>query len=171
MVKKQYLECAKIINTHGVRGDVKLESLCDTPSVLASLGRVFVRENGKYIEKKVIHASIFKSFVIATLEGIDDMDKAIAAKGTMLYAARADFDLADGAYFIADLIGLEVIDEQDGRVYGTISDVINRGASDIYVVNTPSGERMMPVVDEFVKRVDIDKGVFVHTIPGLLSDD
>ena len=171
MAKKQYLECAKIINTHGVRGDVKLESLCDTPAVLASLGRVFVREGGRYIEKKVLHASVFKQFVIAGIEGIDDMDKAIAAKGTMLYAARGDFKLDEESYFIADLIGLEVIDERDGRVYGTIADVINRGASDIYVVNTSGGERMMPVVDEFVKKVDIERGVFVHTIPGLLSDD
>ncbi len=171
MAKKQYLECAKIINTHGVRGDVKLESLCDSPSVLADLERVFVLEGGKYIQKKVLHASVFKSFVIAGIEGIDDMDRAMAAKGTMLYADRDDFMLDPEAYFIADLIGLEVIDEQSGRVYGRISDVINRGASDIYVVNTPTGERMMPVVDEFVKKVDIDRGVFVHTIEGLLSDD
>ena len=89
----------------------------------------------------------------------------------MLYAAREDFKLDDGAYFIADLIGLPVLDVDSGREYGKIADVINRGASDIYVVNTPSGERMMPVVDEFVKKVDIDKAVYVHTIPGLLSDD
>ncbi len=171
MARKQYLECAKIINTHGVRGDVKLESFCDTPYVLRDLKRVFVLENGRYTGKKVLHASVFKSFVIAGIEGIDDMDKATAAKGTVLYAAREDFDLDEGAYFIADLIGLEVIDNESGRVYGTISDVINRGASDIYVVNTPTGERMMPVVDEFVKNVDIDRGVFVNTIEGLLSDD
>ncbi len=171
MARKQYLECAKMINTHGVRGDVKLESLCDSPQVLAGLKRVYVAEGEKYVEKKVLHASVFKQFVIAGIEGIDDMDKAEAAKGTMLYAARGDFKLKKGAYFIADLIGLEVIDEADGKVYGTIADVINRGASDIYVVNTPTGERMMPVVDEFVKKVDIDRGVFVHNIPGLLTDD
>ena len=52
-----------------------------------------------------------------------------------------------------------------------MTDVINRGASDIYVVKTESGERMMPAVEEFVKRVDLEKGIFVETIPGLLSDD
>ena len=171
MARKEYLECAKIINTHGVRGDVKLESLCDTPKVLAGLKRVFELEGSRYVEKKVLHASVFKNFVIATIEGVDDMDKAIAKKGTMLYAAREDFKLDDDAYFIADLIGLPVIDVDSGKEYGKIADVINRGASDIYVVNTPSGERMMPVVDEFVKKVDIDKAVYVHTIPGLLSDD
>lgn len=171
MEKKQYLECGKIINTHGVHGDVKLESLCDSPEVLASLERVFVLEGGRYREIEVLHASVFKQFVLATLEGVDDMDKAIAMKGTMLYAARDDFELEEGDFFIVDLIGLPVIDNVDGKVYGKIKDVINRGASDIYVVSTPTGERMMPVVDEFVKRVDLESGVYVETIPGLLSDD
>ena len=171
MKKQQFLECAIIINTHGVRGDVKLESLCDSPEILAQLERVFVLENGKYREIEVKHASVFKQFVLATLDGIDDMDKAAAMKGTTLYASRDDFELGEGDYFIADLIGLSVIDNVDGKVYGKIKDVINRGASDIYVITTPTGERMMPVVEEFVKRVDVESGVYVETIPGLLSDD
>ena len=171
MGKKQYLECAKIINTHGVRGDVKLESLCDSPEVLAGLQRVFLLEGGKYREIKVLHASVFKQFVLATLEGVDDMDKAAAMKETMLYASRDDFELDEGDYFIADLIGLDVIDNISGINYGKITDVVNRGASDIYVVKTAAGERMMPAVEEFVKKIDLEKGVFVETIPGLLSDD
>ena len=171
MEKKKYLECAVIINTHGVRGDVKLESLCDTPKVLADLKRVYLCENGTYREVKVLHTSIFKSFVLAALEGVDDMDKAMALKGKTLYASREDFDLAEGDYFIVDLIGLDVIDNISGKIYGRVTDVINRGASDIYVVKTESGERMMPAVEEFVKRVDLEKGIFVETIPGLLSDD
>ena len=71
----------------------------------------------------------------------------------------------------ADLLGLPVIDNNDGKVYGKIKDVINRGASDIYVISTPAGERMMPVVDEFVKKVDTESGVYVEVIPGLLTDD
>ena len=171
MSKKQYLECAKIINTHGVRGDVKLESLCDSPEVLASLERVFVLEGGKYREIEVTHASVFKQFVLAKLEGVDDMDAAAAMKETMLYASRDDFLLDEGDYFIADLLGLPVIDNKNGKTYGKIVDVINRGASDIYVISTPAGERMMPVVDEFVKRVDTESGVYVEVIPGLLTDD
>ena len=171
MEKKQYLECAQIINTHGVRGDVKLESLCDSPKVLADLKRVFLKEAGVYKEIKVLHTSIFKSFVLATLEGVDDMDKAMALKGKTLYASRDDFHIEEGDYFIVDLIGLDVIDHESGKVYGRVTDVINRGASDIYVVKTENGERMMPAVEEFVKAVDLDKGIFVKTIPGLLSDD
>lgn len=171
MEKKKYLECAIIINTHGVKGDVKLESLCDSPSVLAGLKRVYLCEGGVYKEIKVLHSSVFKSFVLAALEGIDDIDKAMTYKGKTLYAAREDFRLKKGDFFIVDLIGLPVIDNVSGKKYGVISDVINRGASDIYVVKTESGERMMPAVKEFVKRVDVDNGVYVEVIPGLLSDD
>ncbi len=171
MEKKKYLECAIIINTHGINGGVKLESLCDTPDVLAGLKRVFFLENGKYREAKILHTSVFKSFVIASIEGVTDMDAAIALKGKTLYAARQDFVLEDGDFFIVDLIGLDVIDNTSGKTYGQVVDVINRGASDIYVVKTPSGERMMPAVKEFIKRTDLEKGIFVETIPGLLSDD
>ena len=172
MERKRFLECAIIINTHGVRGNVKLESLCDSPEVLADLERVYVKEGNSYREIKVLHTSIFKSFVLADLEGINDMDAAAAMKGTTLYAAREDFELEDGDYFIVDLIGLDVVDIDDGKKYGKIKDVINRGSSDIYVVNTPTGERMMPAVEEFVKKVDIDGGaVYIKPIAGLLSDD
>ncbi len=171
MEKKKYLECAVIINTHGVNGNVKLESLCDSPYVLAGLKRVFFLEGGAYREAKLLHASVFKSFVIADIDGITDMDSAIALKGKTLYAAREDFQLEDGDFFIVDLIGLDVIDNKSGKVYGQVVDVINRGASDIYVVKTESGERMMPAVKEFIKDTDLEKGIFVETIPGLLSDD
>lgn len=171
MEKKKYLECAIAVNTHGVKGDLKLESLCDSPAVLASLKHMFVLENGKYREIKVTHASVFKGFVLVKLDGIDDIDKAILLKGKMLYADRNDFNLEQGSFFVADLIGLDVIDNASNECYGQVTDVINRGASDIYVVKTDAGERMIPAVDEFIKRIDLERGIFVATIPGLLRDE
>ena len=90
-------------------------------------------------------------------------------KNKILYAAREDFVLEEGDYFIADLIGLPVIHAETGHIYGKLTEVINRGASDIYVVATEAGERMMPAVDEFVKLVDIEKGIFVCPIEGMLD--
>ena len=167
---KEFLECAKIINTHGCHGDVKLESWCNTPADLAALKKIYFSENGEYKKVKVLKASVFKQFVIAELDGVKDMDSAIALKNTVVYAARDDFKLKKGEYFITDLVGLDVIDADNGRVYGTLLETVNRGASDIYVVNTPAGERMIPVVPEFVDRVEIDKGIFVRPIPGMLED-
>ncbi|MEE0970708.1 MAG: ribosome maturation factor RimM [Clostridia bacterium] len=171
MAKSPYLECGKIINTHGVRGAVKVENRCDTPSVLASLKRVYLERGGVYEENKVISSSVMGANVLMTLEGIGDIDKAMLLKNRLVYAAREDIPLPEGSYFIADLYGLQVIDADSGRVYGTLSEVINRGASDIYVVKTPKGERMMPAVDEFVKKTDPDEGIFVKPIPGMLYDE
>ncbi len=169
MEKKQYLECGKIINTHGVRGAVKLESWCNSPEELAELSRVFIKRGDSMDMLTVKHASVFKQFVIAEIEEICDIDTAAALKNTVLYAAREDFQLEEGDYFIADLIGLPVIDAESGKNYGTLADVINRGASDIYVVNTPDGERMMPAVEEFVKRVDVENGIYISPIEGMFD--
>ncbi len=168
MQRQAYLECGKIINTHGVRGTVKLESYCDSPEILAALPTLWQKIGGEYRPVRVLRTSVFKQFVLADLEGIDDVDAAIPLKNTIVYAAREDLDPGDG-YFIVDLIGLPVIDRSSGIEYGKITDVINRGAQDIYVVNTPDGERMIPVVDEFVAEIDLDRGVFVTPIPGMLD--
>ena len=171
MEKSPYIECGKIINTHGVKGAVKLESWCNTPAELANLKRIYLSDSGEYTAKKVKKASVFKQFVIMELDGLTDIDEALPLKNKTVYAARKDFKLAKGEFFICDLIGLDVIDADSGKVYGRLKETINRGASDIYVVDTPSGERMMPAVDEFVDRVEIEKGIYVRVIPGMLEDE
>ena len=169
MEKKKYLECGKIVNTHGVKGAVKLESWCNTPEDLADLERLFIQNGTQMKELTVKHTSVFKQFVIAELEGVNDFDAALALKNTVVYASREDFVLDDGDYFIADIIGLPVIDVNTNTVYGKLSDVINRGASDIYVIKTENGERMMPAVDEFVKKTDLEKGIFIAPIEGMFD--
>ena len=97
------------------------------------------------------------------------METALSLKNVTVYADRDDFELEDGEFFLTDIIGLDVIDSESGKVYGRVSDIINRGASDIYVVETPVGERMIPAVDEFIVEIDINCGVKVRTIEGLLD--
>ena len=171
MKKNAYIECGKIINTHGFRGGLKIDPWCNSPKDFTALKRIYISADGsdQLAEKKVLKSSVFKQFVIAEIEGVDDMDKAMLLKGTVVFAARKDFKLAKGEYFISDLEGLEVIDADSGNVYGTLVETINRGASDIYVVQTPSGERMIPAVKEFIDKVDIEKGVFVRPIPGMFD--
>lgn len=168
-MKQQYLECGKIINTHGVRGAVKIDPWCDSPAEFAALGRVYLKAGSGFVCRKILHASVFKQFVLAELEGIKDVEGAALLKNHVLYADRADFHLEEGKHFLADLIGLPVIDAESGTLYGKLSEIMNRGASDIYVIDTPSGERMMPAVKEFVKRVDLDEGIFVTPIEGIFD--
>lgn len=169
-MKNQYLECGKIINTHGVAGAVKVENRCDSPKILASLKKVYFTSGGEYKETRVVSGSVMGQFVLLKLEGVTDLDGAAALKNTLIYADREDLPIEEGAVFIADLLGLPVIDAESGTKYGELTEVINRGASDIYVVATPAGERMMPAVKEFVREVDIEKGIFVTPIEGMFDD-
>jgi len=107
--------------------------------------------------------------VVAELEGIADMDAALALKNTIVYARRSDIPLDEGEYFIADLIGLPVRDASTGKLYGTLKETINRGASDIYVVDTPDGDRMIPAVPEFIRSIDPDTEILVSPIEGMLD--
>ena len=118
---------------------------------------------------KVKSASVFKRFVIAEIAGIDSIEKAESLKGKTVFADRSDIPLEEGSFFIADLIGLDVYDADTGVRYGTVSEVFNAGASDIYTVSTDSGERMIPAVPEFIVSVDLEKGIAVRPIGGMFD--
>ena len=169
MSKSQYLECGKIVNTHGVKGGLKLESWCDTPQDLASLKKVYLKNGAEYKMHKVKKASIFKQFVLFELEGINNIDIAMTLKGRVVFADRDDISIDEDAFFIADIIGLDVIDLESGEKIGTLSDVLNLGASDLYEINTKNGKKLIPAVPEFIKEIDLEKGIFVSLIEGMLD--
>lgn len=169
MSKSQFLECGKIINTHGVKGGIKLESWCDTPADLASLKKVFLKEGAEYKVYKVKKSSVFKQFVLFELDGVNNIDLAMTLKGRIVFADRDDIAIDEDAFFIADIIGLDVIDLESGEKIGTLSDVLNLGASDLYEINTKNGKKLIPAVPEFIKEVDVEKGIFVSLIEGMLD--
>lgn len=169
-MKQAYLECGKIINTHGFRGTVKLENRCDSPEILASLKRVWFREaDGSYRPCRVLHASVQKQFVLATLEGIEDEECANRLRETVLYAAREDIPMPDGSNFIVDIIGLPVKDVDTGVALGTVVDIDTRGVRDLYIVENEKGRFMVPAVEQFIVKVDVDDAVYMRPIPGLLD--
>ncbi len=171
MSEKKYIECGKIINTHGCHGGLKIDSWCNTPNEFANLKRLYLKNKEIYCEYNVIKASVFKQFVLAELKEIDNMDQALALKNETVYALRSDFELDEGEYFIADVIGLPVIDADTQKEYGVVSDFINRGASDLYIVKTLNEEVMIPAVDEFIIRVDLEKGIFIRPIEGMFNSE
>ena len=169
-MKQKYLECGKIINTHGFRGTVKLESWCDSPYVLAELETLwFLQKNGEYTPCRVKHASVFRQFVLMDLEGIDSEEKANALRQTVVYAAREDIPVEEGDHFIVDMIGLDVRHSDTGEHLGTLVQINTNSAVDLYVVRTDTGDYMVPAVPEFVTHIDTDDAVYVRPIPGLLD--
>ena len=168
---KAYLEIGQVINTHGVRGEIKIDAWCDTPSILANLKTVYYKGTAdSYLPLQLQRAYVYKRFVIAHPIGFSTFEDAVTLKNTVLYAARTDLPLAPGSHFIADLIGLPILDLKTRQCYGHLQDVINRGASDLYEIKTQSGTiTYVPVVDDFVANIT-DEAIFLTPIPGMFDD-
>ncbi len=174
-----YLECARVTTTHGVRGAVRLENRCDSPAVLASLKTMYLRQpDGTMRPLTVAHASVQKQMVLASFDEIPTMEDAIRLRGAVLYAARQDLPLAPGAHFIADLIGLPVVDAARGPL-GTLDEVLNPAGQSVYSVRRPNGETFLfPAVPAFVEAVSLGEaddgrpaGIYVTLIDGFLPEE
>ena len=163
MEKKALIEAGRIVNTHGVRGEVKIESWLDSPQFLKSFKRLYTAAGQ---ELRVVSARVHKGFVIARLEGVDDVNAAMTLKNKTVSVRREDARLPKGAFFLQDILGARVVDE-DGREIGILEDVLETPASNIYVVKGES-EHLIPAVPEFIKNTDADAGVVtVHLIGGM----
>jgi 16S rRNA processing protein RimM len=169
-MKKIYLEGGRICTSHGVKGLVKVEHLCDNPKVLSSVKRIYFKErDGSYSERRVLSSSVMGQFVLMGVESISSREEAIAYRGRLLYLHREDIPLAEGAMFIADMIGLKVYHAENGDTLGEISDVSDVAGRRIYTVKHQGGEAMIPDVPEFIKEIDESKGMAVLPIPGLFD--
>ena len=171
----RFIECGKIINTHGCRGDVKAEPWTDTPRDLIDLGRVFIGDGEDKKEIKILRGSVMQGrFLMLSLEGVESMDAADALRNTVLYAAREDFHLAEGQYFLSDALGLPVYDTREGRegnLLGTVTDISPNAASDIYTVKTPDGaEVLVPAIPVFVTEVIPGECVRMAPIDGMFEN-
>lgn len=162
MEKKEFIEAGQIINTHGIRGEVKIEVWLDSPEFLKRFKRVFI--DGR--EVKLLSGKVHKGFLIAELEGVSDINAAMAMKGKKLSIARADARLPKGAYFIQDIIGAEVVDTE-GNSVGRLVEVMESPASNIYIVRGES-EHLIPAVPEFIMSTDAEAGIItVKLIEGM----
>lgn len=162
MEKKQYIEAGRIVNTHGVAGEVKIEVWLDSPQFLKSFKCCFIDKR----EVKFLSARVHKGFLIVKLEGVEDVNAAMALKGRTVFIDRADARLPKGAFFLQDIIGASVVDESGSEI-GKLVDVMETPASNVYVVK---GERehLIPAVPEFILSTDADNGIItVHLIEGM----
>ena len=169
IIIKDFLSVGRIINTHGVRGEMKLDVWCDSLDSLKRVTLLYTDSEGKNAVK-VISKRVHGNFLLITLEGVDSIEAAYRFKGKELFAARGDIPKAEGSYFIADLIGLTVYDAATNEVIGKVSDVFNRGAGDILEVKRENGkEALIPMVKDFMAKIDTDEGIFVNVVEGLVD--
>ena len=159
---KEYVEAGRIVNTHGVAGEVKIEVWLDSPEFFKKFKRLYLDGN----ERKILSARPHKQFIIARLEGVNDLNTAMALKGKNVDILRADAHLKKGEFFVQDIIGFTVLDEH-GQVIGKLVDAEETPASMIYVVRGES-EHLIPAVKEFILGIDEEKEeIRVHLIEGM----
>lgn len=166
-MKKEYLEAGKIVTTHGIRGEVKIMPYTDTPELLCEFDRLFMGKN--HTEIIIEKSRVFKNMVIAKIEGIDTPEDAEKLRNKMLYMHRDDLELDENTYFIQDLIGMEVKDNENGFIYGKIIDVMQTGANDVYVIQGDK-EYLIPAIPDVVISTDIDNDIMlIKPLEGLFD--
>lgn len=165
--KEQLIEAGKIINTHGIRGEVKIQPWCDGPEFLLDFDQLYV--DGSPLE--VLSARIHKGNVLALFAGYTSIDQAETLKNKLVYVSREDVDLPEGKHFIADLIGLTVKNHETGETLGKLVDVLNYPTQDIFVVKG-THEYMIPAVDAFMREIHEDEGwMSLVVLEGMATDE
>lgn len=160
-----------ISNTHGIRGEVKVYPTTDNVRRFDDLKEVILDTGKEQLNLHVTSVKYFKNMVILKFKEFDNINDIIPYKGMDLLVTRENaIPLEEGEYYIVDIIGSKVITDED-KILGTLTDVLQTGANDVYVVKTKDGkEVLLPSIEECILDRDIEnKIVKVHIMKGLLD--
>ncbi len=167
---QEFFEIGQIVNTFGIKGEVKVNPFTDDVEQFERLKSILIVKNKQLIEMEIEKARYQKNVVILKLKNINDMTTAEKYKGCFIRIHRKDArKLPKDTYFIADIIGSEVITD-DGKLLGKVDDIYNTGSNDIYVVKDELGKQiLLPNIKEVILDINIEKQVVtVHLLEGLI---
>lgn len=170
---KPYLEIGKIVSTHGIKGEVRVQPWCDSPEFMKKFKTLYFDADGKNavgVKSCRPHGNV----VILMLDGVDTVEKAQTLRGKVLYMDRSKANLPKGEYFIQELIGCSVMDADDDSVkYGTITDVSKTGANDVWHITDEKGkEYLIPAIKSVVIETDVEQGqVKIRPLRGIFDDE
>ena len=166
---EQFFRVGVITTTHGVRGEVKVFPTTDDPQRFKKLKNVILDNGKERRDLEISSVKFFKNLVILKFKGIDNINDVEKYKKADLYVTRENaVPLEEGEYFIADLIGLKATSDE-GEDLGTLTDVIQTGANDVYVFSKDGMQDLLvPKIADCIKEVNIEEGtILVHLLPGL----
>lgn len=165
----EYLETGKIVNVHGLKGDVKVLSWADVPEVLLEFDEFFIDGVSYPVEKSRIQ----KDSVLVKFKGIDTVEAAEKLRNKILYINKDELELDEGIYFIEDLMGLSVYDADSGTLYGKLTDVLQNGAHDVYEITSDAPESCkyyVPAIAECEIKVSLpEKKMTIRPLKGLFD--
>lgn len=171
--RPEYLVIGEVLRPHGVRGELRIRILTDYPERIAELETIYLGadvESSSIKPYSVVGMRMHQNYGLLTLRGIDSRDKADRLRGLVIMVdIEHAVPLEEGEFYLYELLGLEVRTEE-GETLGTITEIIETGANDVYVVDSPRfGEVLIPVTEETVLETNIGAGIVTVRLPeGLL---
>ena len=164
------LEIGQIVNTFGIKGFVKVNPFVDDILRFDDLKKVYLKKNKTIKEMQIEEVKYHKNMVLINFKGIDKVEDAEILRNSYLEVDRENaIELEEGEYFIADLLGLNVVTEVNEQL-GKLEDIFNTGSNDIYVVKTEEGKQLLlPAISEVVKEINLKENkIVVHLLEGLV---
>jgi len=170
-ILEKYLRVGKIINTHGIKGELKILPLTDDPKRFDYLKKVFIDKGEIFESLSVSYVKYFKNLVLVKFEEINDLNAAEKYKEQYILVDRENaVKLPEGRFFISDIVGCEVV-EDNGNKLGVVTDVLSTGSNDVYVVkNDKGGEILVPALKSVVKDILIEEKRITVSLPKGLID-
>ena len=167
-MKLETINVGRIVNAHGIRGEVRVQPRDGDPYFLTEFKTFYI--DGKPVTPTANH--VHKSLVLMKFPGVDDMNAALTWKDKVLYIRREDAHLPEGEYFDDELLGVEVYDEATGALLGEIKQVETYPASKVYTVKGEKEYLVPAVKGAFIRSVDLDKNrMEIHLWEGLATDE
>lgn len=164
-VSEELITIGKIVNTHGIKGAVRVVPLTDFPERFSGMERVRVATPAGQRELDIEHVSPHKKYVIVKFREVTDFTAAQALKGCLLQVTRDELAaLPEGSYYIFDIVGL-LVQTSSGDLLGKVTEVLQTGANDVYVVETGAKPLLLPATKEVVKEIDLDARRMVVELP------
>lgn len=167
----EYLAVGKVVNTHGVKGELKVMPMTSDLSRFEYLYFVTVKQDGEYREYRVKNCRLHKKFVLVSLNGVENMNEAEKFKGLELLVHRRHAKpLDEDEFYICDIIGMEVY--EGDTLLGILTDVLETGSNDVYVItDSNKKEILIPAIKSVVEKVDLENMRMHVKIPEGLLDE
>ena len=168
---EKYLEIGQIVNTFGIKGQVKIVPFTDDITRYDELKEIYVEKKNELKLFQIEQVNYKKNMVILKLKGIETVEEAEKLRNCYLKIDRKDAkELPKDTYFIVDLLGLDVYTDE-WKLLGKVDDIYNAGSSDIYVVKDELGKQiLLPAIKDVLKEVDLEnQKIIVHLIKGLVD--
>lgn len=169
-MRKMFLEAGRVVGTHGIRGEMRVDPWSDTPDFLASFKKIYLDDKGENCLR--IKARAHKNIVLVKADGIDTIEDAERYRGKTVFIDRKDVKLEEGRYFLQDILQSEVFDADTDKLLGVLTDVSKTGANDVWHITKDGKEYLIPSIPDVVIDVDIDASrVIIRPLKGIFDDE